>query len=81
MRKEIEWVRRSPKARLKKNLGREQRFYEIEAQEAPERDSDVELVIPEPSRLGNKVVNLKNVSLTLGGKSLLKNFSFEFTPG
>lgn len=79
LRREIEWVRRSPKARLKRNLGREKRYYEIAAQTGPERSADMELVIPPPSRLGNKVVTLKNVSLTLGGKELLKDFSCEFT--
>ncbi|MBR2000458.1 MAG: ABC-F family ATP-binding cassette domain-containing protein [Lentisphaeria bacterium] len=69
LRREIEWVRRSPKARLKRNLGREKRYYEIAAQTGPERSADMELVIPPPSRLGNKVVALKNVSLTLGGKN------------
>ena len=79
LRREIEWVRRSPKARLKRNLGREKRYYEIAAQTGPERSADMELVIPPPSRLGNKVVALKNVSLTLGGKELLNDFSCEFT--
>ena len=79
LRREIEWVRRSPKARLKRNLGREKRYYEIAAQTGPERSADMELVIPPPSRLGNKVVVLKNVSLTLGGKELLNDFSCEFT--
>ena len=79
LRREIEWVRRSPKARLKRNLGREKRYYEIAAQTGPERSADMELVIPPPSRLGNKVVALKNVSLTLGGKELLNGFSCEFT--
>ncbi|MBR4075687.1 MAG: ABC-F family ATP-binding cassette domain-containing protein [Lentisphaeria bacterium] len=79
LRREIEWVRRSPKARLKRNLGREKRYYEIAAQTGPERSADMELVIPPPSRLGNKVVALKNVSLTLGGKKLLDDFSCEFT--
>lgn len=79
LRREIEWVRRSPKARLKRNLGREKRYYEIAAQTGPERSADMELVIPPPARLGNKVVALKNVSLTLGGKELLNDFSCEFT--
>ncbi|MBO5958862.1 MAG: ABC-F family ATP-binding cassette domain-containing protein [Lentisphaeria bacterium] len=81
LRREIEWVRRSPKARLKRNLGREKRYYEIAAQTGPERTADMELVIPPPTRLGNKVVSLKDVSLTLGGKELLNGFSCEFTAG
>ncbi len=81
LKKEIEWVRRSPKARLKKNLGRVQRFEELSAVKAPERTGEVELVIPRPERLGNKVVNVKNASLSLGGRELFTGFSFDFTAG
>ncbi len=79
LRREIEWVRRSPKARLRRNLGREKRYYEIAAQTGPERTGDMDLVIPPPSRLGNKVVELKDISLSLGGKTLLDHFTCEFT--
>ncbi len=80
LRKEIEWVRRSPKARLKKNLGRVKRYDEIAAIKAPERTGNMELLIPDPPRLGNKVVHLKDVGVTLGGKTLFRNFDHEFTP-
>ena len=79
LRREVEWVRRSPKARLKRNLGRLKRFEEQAAITAPERTGDIELVIPYPSRLGNKVVNLKEVSLTRGDKKLFSELDFEFT--
>ena len=79
LRREVEWVRRSPKARLKKNLGRVKRFDELAAVKAPERTGTMELLLPDPPRLGNKVLDLKNVSLSLGGKSLFRDFSFEFT--
>lgn len=79
LRREIEWVRRSPKARLRRNLGRERRYYEIAAQSGPERAADPELVIPPAPRLGNKVVALHHVSLERGGKKLLDDFSCEFT--
>ena len=79
LRREVEWVRRSPKARLKKNLGRVKRFDELAAVKAPERTGNMELLLPDPPRLGNKVLDLKNVSLSLGGKCLFRDFSFEFT--
>ena len=79
LRREVEWVRRCPKARLKRNLGRLKRYEEQAAISAPERTGDVELVIPAPSRLGNKVVNLQNVTLSRGGKKLFSNLDFEFT--
>ncbi len=80
LRREIEWVRRSPKARLKKNLGRVKRFDEIAAIKAPERTGNMDLLIPDPPRLGNKVVHLKDVGVTLGGKTLFRDFDHEFTP-
>ena len=81
LRREIEWVRRAPKARLRRNEGRLKRYEDIAAIKAPERIGNMELIIPEASRLGNKVVSLKNVSKSLGGKKLIDNFSFEFEAG
>lgn len=81
LRSEIDWVRRSPKARLKRNMGRMKRFDEIAAIAKPVRDADMELLIPAPPRLGNKTVELKNVSHDFGGEAVIKDFSFEFTPG
>lgn len=78
LRREVEWVRRSPKARLRRNLGRLKRYEEQAAISAPERTGNVELVIPYPSRLGNKVIDLKGISLTLGEKKLFSDFDFEF---
>ena len=81
LRREIEWVRRAPKARLRRNEGRLKRYEDIAAIKAPERIGNMELIIPEATHLGNKVVSLKNVSKSLGGKMLIKDFSFEFEAG
>ena len=81
LRREIDWVRRSPKARLRRNLGRLRRFEELSAIERPKRTGNVELIIPEPSRLGNKVVELENVSFRFGERELIKNLTCEFPQG
>ena len=81
LRLEVEWVRRSPKARLRRNLGRIKRYEEIAAIKAPQRTGDIELVIPQASHLGNRVVELKNVTLSVGGKKLIENLDYEFTKG
>ena len=78
---EIDWVRRSPKARLRRNLGRLKRFEEAAAQSNVQRVGDIDLVIPEASRLGNKVVGLKNVTLQFDGTTYIPDFNFEFEPG
>ena len=54
LRSEIDWVRRSPKARLRRNLGRLRRYNEIAAQSGPERTGEVELVIPPGSCIFRK---------------------------
>ena len=81
LRSEIEWVRRSPKARLKRNLGRIKRFEQIQATAAPVREAEMELLIPTASRLGNKTVTLKEVSFRFGDRVILDSLSFEFEPG
>ena len=79
LRREIEWVRRSPKARLRRNLGRLKRYDEIASQSAPVRTGQMELIIPRASHLGNKVVDLKNITFSRGERCLIRDFSFEFT--
>lgn len=78
LRSEIDWVSRSPKARLRRNLGRLKRFDEAAAQSNVQRVGDIDLVIPEASRLGNKVVELKDVSLQFDGVTYIPKFNFEF---
>lgn len=81
LRSELNWVRRSPKARLKRNIGRLKKFDEIAAQSAPIRDKEMELLIPAASRLGSKTVALAHVWLSFGERTILRDFSFEFEPG
>ena len=81
LRMEVEWVRRSPKARLRRNLGRIRRYEEIAALKAPKRTGDIELVIPPAAHLGNRVVELKNVSLSIGGRKLVDGLNYEFSRG
>ena len=81
LRMEVEWVRRSPKARLRRNLGRIKRYEEIAAVKAPKRTGEIELVIPSASHLGNRVVEFKNVSYALGGRHLIDGLDYEFAKG
>ncbi len=81
LRMEVEWVRRSPKARLRRNLGRLKRYDEIAARKGPVRIGNIDLVIPRASRLGNQVVNLRDISKSVGSRTLFRNFSHEFHAG
>ncbi len=81
LRNEIEWVRRSPKARLKRNLGRMKRFEEIASRSGPIRDGEMELLIPPAGRLGNRTVELRQVRQCFGDRAVIDGFDFEFEPG
>lgn len=81
LRTEINWVRSNPKARTKRNQGRLKRFNEIASQAPPEQVEDIDLVIPPAERLGNKVAEMKNISLSFGDRNIYKNFDFIFEPG
>ncbi len=79
--RELDWVRRGPKARTTKSQSRLDRYANAASQEAPTRELDVELLLPIPPKLGNRVVDLSNAALSLGGKKLFHDFSFNFTAG
>ena len=78
LRSEMSWVSRSPKARLRRNLGRLKRFNEAASESNVQRIGDIDLIIPEASRLGNKVVELKDVSMEFNGVTYIPKFNFEF---
>jgi ATP-binding cassette subfamily F protein uup len=81
LRRELEWVRRGPRARRTKAKNRLDNFYELASQEKNEVEIDVDMIIPEPVRLGKKVIELKNIGIKLGGNTLFENFNFNFEPG
>ncbi len=81
LRRELEWVRRGPPARTTKSKSRLDRYYETAEQGPPEVEGTVELVIPPPPQLGNRVVELSNAGMTLGGKRLFGGFDFTFEAG
>jgi len=81
LKRELEWVRRGPRARRTKSKSRLDNFYELSEQKNDEIELDVELIIPTPERLGNKVLELKNISVQLSGKTLIDGLSFMFEEG
>jgi ABC transport system ATP-binding/permease protein len=80
-RKELEWMRKQPKARTTKSRSREDNFYEIE-KKAKQKvvDNQVELQM-KMSRLGGKVAELKKVYKAYGDKVILKGFDYTFKKG
>ncbi|HEU5123398.1 MAG TPA: ABC-F family ATP-binding cassette domain-containing protein [Verrucomicrobiae bacterium] len=81
LKKELAWVRTGPRAQRSKQKNRFERYYETAAQDGPVVEEDVELVIPPPPQLGNRTVELTNLAMELGGRTLFSGFSFTFENG
>ena len=81
MKQELEWVRTNPKGRHAKSKARIARFEELASQEAQTRNETKELFIPAGPRLGDVVVEAKNVRKSFGDRVLVDNLSFSLPPG
>lgn len=81
LRRELEWVRKSPKARTTKSKSRLDRYFETKSDAPPEIERDMELVIPPPPDLGNRIVELTNVGMELGGRRLFSRINLNFAGG
>ena len=80
-KKELDWMRRQPKARTTKSKSRIDDFQEIKERAGKRRsDHKVQLEI-NMQRLGNKIVELHKVSKSFGARELLNQFSYNFQPG
>ena len=78
---ELDWVRSQPKARQAKNKARLARFEELNSKEFQRRNETQELYIPPGERLGEKVLEIENLSKRFGEKVLLENLSFSVPKG
>lgn len=81
LKRELEWVRRGPKARRTKSVDRIDRYFEMAAQEAPEAELDVDLIIPPAPKLANRVIELRDVGLDLGARRLFDHLTLLIEPG
>ena len=81
LKREIEWVRSGVKARGTKQRSRIDNFYAVKAQRAPERELDMELVIPTPPKLANVVVELKEVGHFYAKEPVFLGLDLEFREG
>jgi ATP-binding cassette ChvD family protein len=81
MKDELEWVRKGAKARQSKSKARLQRFEEMQSQEFQKRSETNEIYIPAGPRLGDKVIEFKNVSKGYGDRVLIDNLSFSMPKG
>jgi len=79
--KELEWVRQNPKGRQAKSKARLARFNELSEFEYQKRNETQEIFIPVAERLGNDVIDFKNVSKGFGDRLLIDNLSFTIPAG
>lgn len=80
-RRELEWMRKQPKARTTKSKSRQDAFYDIERTAGMKiEDAQVQLQM-KMNRLGGKVVEMKKVNKNFGNKKILQGFDYTFKKG
>ena len=81
LRNELEWIRTSPKARHAKAKARITAYETLVAKSNDPRSEKAQIVIPPAARLGNLVIDVKNLRKTFGSKLLVEDLSFKLPPG
>jgi len=81
LKRELAWVRQGPRAQRSKQKNRFERYYDTAAEDGPLIEEEVELCIPPPPQLGNRVVEVSNLGMDLGGRTLFRHFNFTFENG
>jgi sulfate-transporting ATPase len=81
LKRELEWVRTNPKARQAKSKARLQRYEELASQEFQKRNETNEIYIPPGERLGDLVIECKNLRKGYDDRLLIDSLSFSLPPG
>ena len=80
LRRELEWLHRGPKARTGKDSGRKQRIEDMLGQQT-KAEEESRAFSSIARRMGKKILELKDVSASRGGRQILKGFNLEFVKG
>jgi ATP-binding cassette ChvD family protein len=81
LQRELEWVRMSPRARQAKSKARVTAYEALLSQESEKRSEINEITIPAGPRLGNLVVEAKDLGKGYGDRALIDGLSFQLPPG
>jgi sulfate-transporting ATPase len=81
LKRELEWVRTNPKARQAKSKARLQRYEELASQEFQKRNETNEIYIPPGDRLGDLVIECRNLRKGYGDRLLIDSLSFNLPAG
>ncbi|QUY44690.1 ABC-F family ATP-binding cassette domain-containing protein [Acaryochloris marina] len=79
LRRELEWLKRGPKARSTKQQARIDRIHNMQDQTFKEAQGKVDIDTP-GRRIGKKVIELVQISKSYGDRTLIQDFSYEFSP-
>ncbi|PSB15100.1 ABC transporter ATP-binding protein [Phormidesmis priestleyi ULC007] len=79
LRRELEWLSRGPKARSTKQKARIDRVHEMRDREFKQANGKVDIATA-GRRIGKKVIEMTNVSKSFGDQTLIKDFTYEFSP-
>jgi ATP-binding cassette subfamily F protein uup len=80
-RKELEWMRRMPKARTTKSKARIDTFYEIQEKAGKRVEKDTGPLEVRMTRIGGKILEMNNIHKSFGENRLIDNFSYTFKKG
>jgi ATP-binding cassette subfamily F protein uup len=78
LRRELEWVRRGPRARRTKSKSRLRDYFEAAEKQGYEAPEEVELIIPPATPLGSTILNMNSLGMTLGGRTLFNDLTLNF---
>ncbi len=80
LKRELEWVKKSPQARQSKSKARLDAYDKMVAEQQDKRASEVEIYIPPGPRLGNNVIKAQGLSKSFGERLLFENVTFSLPP-
>ena len=75
LKRELQWIRKSPSARRTKSKDRIERYYEEASKDSPEEDLDIEPIIPPAPKLANRVIDLEKICCRFGERVLFENIT------
>ncbi len=81
LQRELEWIRMTPKARHTKAKARINAFEALLAEGEQQTESTAEILIPQPERLGDEVVSIRNLRKGYGDTLLIEDLSFDLPRG
>ena len=81
LQRELEWIRMSPKGRHAKSKARINSYEALLSQDTEKRSRELEIYIPAGPRLGDVVIEAKDVGKAYGGNLLIEGMSFSLPPG